>query len=473
VVAYSFAVTFADPLHSSSKTSIRPVQIFGVCLLVALTSCSYDLDAIGIRGRDAGVDRATPPPDLVVSDVTPPDVTVTDIAQMDMVAVDVIASDVQFHDVRAELMPDVVSVDVQPDVMFADVGLDVVLADTGPDVMTRPPSTGVCDLPGVATLAADPSGTTLFEGNTMSASANLPLPMCQRDVAMTSTRIYRYVVGAGNRIVATTNTSRCGGHDTILAVYSSCSAAGVGVLADRDGCNDDDAINLCASCAAASSRGASLGCGTVFSTVTIGDLIPNDVLYFVVSSFGGTSTSATGPFRLSIAENGLRTRALEAVPSLVVAPMCSCPMSPATVGRTVLSFPTSTDTGTLATTPRTLTGTRPLPYSRLAGMSAKIYLRSATVSSDPACRVPIGSLVSALDVVVGTSIIASVTVDSTVLNTPFFTIPYIGTVVTGLTASALATLRYQLRPLTPSTTQCFNLDIDQTAPNTLVIYGSN
>jgi hypothetical protein len=391
-----------------------------LCAVLTVAACKYDLDAISPRGRDAAVDQPV---------------------MMDMVPIDAMRPDVRI--------------------------------EVGIDMPTRPPSTGAWALATLENVMNSTNGVTVIEGTTVGANANIPAPTCAA-VTASSTRTYRYTVVAGDRLIATTNTGRCNTHDTVLAAYFSYTG-GTAVPAGFASCVDDDSQNFCTPCAGGD--GGTVmnrmdGCSTVFSTVEVNNLIPGDVVYFTVGNFMGDSMTAPGAFRLSIAENGLRRRALEPTSTLTLAPHCSCTGVPPMMTNRSLTFPNATDSGTFTSASRAIFGTRMLPYTRIYGISGKINLRSSRLSSDPMCNVPGGSPLAALDVVIGNSVVASVTLDNGVIGSPFFTIPYTPTNAGPFSSMTPTLVQLQIRPFMPAATTCFLLDVDTSAQNAITLYSN-
>jgi hypothetical protein len=137
----------------------------------------------------------------------------------------------------------------------------------------------------------------------------------------------------GNRLVATTNGAPCSGSfDTVLYAIDTCDTPDASVTNFR-ACSDDDVV-MC-SCT------GSTNCENVRSTVEINFLQPGDVVYLVVDGY----QSQSGPFRLSVAENGLRP---VAPPMASLGNHCTCPSLTASPSRTQISStvpPSSATTG--------------------------------------------------------------------------------------------------------------------------------
>jgi hypothetical protein len=400
---------------------VRPAPL--LALLSLSTACSYDLEVLKGRRTDAGLD-----------------------ASVDMPVADVMVD-------RA-----------QPDVA-ADVPRDMTAIDTGP---ARPPSMGTCVLPGltVEPAPAATNGVTVINGNTMGGAANPLVPSCQPDVSMSSTRVYRYEVQNGPRVVATANTGLCGAHDTVLAAYFSCE--GGGRLVSTSACNDDDMVNLCGTCGDA---GVSGGCGTVHPTLDLSSLVPRDVIYFVVTSYSDGRNNR-GPFRLSIAENGLTPQpAPTGLMSESPANRCACP--PTTMPMTGdVAFPRMGDTNQLATPSRLVLGGRDLPFSRVTGVSAKLNLTRYNVDTGGPCGVS-GGARAALDLLINTTVVATGSLGIGSGSGGFVTIPFNTFAPITFTPPTGIPLTYRVRNVEPPGVPCITLDVDLTAPNTVTLYSTN
>jgi hypothetical protein len=460
-------------------------------LLVALgaSACSYDLDIL--RGRDASVDTPaeSAAPDRPAPDVPPPDAApldaATDVARPDAAGMDADAPaiDAPTMDVaRPDVTPDNPSVDVSPadvvaDLTRPDVAPDLpspdVAPDVAPDAATREPVIGLCSLTGVERVTPGPQGVTVIEGTTVGALPNALTMACTSGISTASTRIYRYEVQSGSRLVASTNTGRCNTHDTVLAAYFSCESGGRPVGSALTSCNDDDRNNLCGACSGG--PGVSNGCGIVLSTLTLDNLVPRDVIYFAVANYAGVGATSPGPFRLTIAENGLRPiptpGRTEPIPG---APQCLCPSAPTPpFSNGMVSFPSSFDSGSLASGTRTLVGTRPAPLARAVGVSARLALSRFSVNTSGACAVPGDEPRAALDLVVGTSVVATVSLSASVARSGFVTIPYVAFALMSLTPGADLALQYRIRPVAPLDPSCFSLDVDPAGGSTVTLYGTN
>lgn len=418
------------------SSSCAPVLL----LVFTAAACRYDLDLL--RGRDAGPD-ARPP------DGTPPDATAPDLFVMD---------------VRADRPPsDATMIDAAPS-RDASMG-----ACMGRDVIPLAP-----DAPGV--LASN--GVLTVQGNTTGGEATIPGCLEPRTIP-SSTRVYRYVVQTGPRVVATTNTGLCGmaatgAHDTILSAFFNCSASGL--VPDSRSCNDDDEVNVCDGMTACSDN-TSLGCGIKFSTLELSRLLPGDVVYFAVSSYMD-SPILRGPFRLSVAENGLSpaappTRSTDGSPQVLPTDRCACsPSTPPFEGwaSSQIRFPNTTDSNQLMGTARIVVGQRPIEFSRVWGLSASFRLSAFNVSTTGDCAVS-GGAKAALDVILGTRVVASVSLGIYVGAAGTVTIPFTSFAPISFTPGSTPQIQYQLRNVQPADTTCVTLNIDTNAPNTLTLYG--
>jgi hypothetical protein len=383
--------------------------------------CSYDLDVLKGRGLDASVDRAVP---------------------VDIPAVDRPATD------------------VAPDV--------VAPTDAG----ARDASTGTCTLLGVTVVDAPPSvnGVTVIEGNT-NGGAPTPamIPPCDgTSISTNSTRVYRYVVQTGPRVLATTNTGLCGAHDTVLAAYFDC--AGTGRTVGGAYCDDDDDTRLCNNCDA--DAGLGTACSTVNSTVDIAGLVPRDVIYFVVASYNG-GTNPRGLFRLAVAENGLAPLAspVSTTGEPTAANRCACPPATPPISGEVV-FPRMGDTNRFTTTARDVLGGRDLPFSRVTGVSARLRLARYSVDTTGPCAVN-GGARAALDLLLNNTIVATGSLGIGAGSAGSITIPFttFAPVVFGATTNI--PLTYRLRNVEPAGAPCVSLDVDLNGPNAVTLYGSN
>ncbi len=232
---------------------MRPAAL--LALLTLPSACSYDLDVLKGRRVDGGFDAAVDTPADTVVDRAQPDVTV-------------------------------------------DVPRDMPATDVPP---SRDASVGACNIPGVTVMNAPApvNGVTVINGDTTGGGMT-SLSLCQSMISPSSTRVYRYEVQAGPRVLATTNTGLCGAtrHRArgLLRLRGRWAAPSA-----PNSCNDDDTVNLCGAC---SDAGVGGGCGAENSTLDLSGLVARDVIYFVVASYNG-GTNPHGLFRLAIAENGL------------------------------------------------------------------------------------------------------------------------------------------------------------------------
>ncbi len=403
---------------------MRPLAVFAC---VSLSACNYDLDAISKRLRDASADR---------------------------ISVDVSTGDRPVTDVSADTVIDMPSTDAG--------------TDTGP---ARDASRGTCALSGlnVSPAPASVNGVTVINGDTSTGSTNALPPSCQSAISANSTRVYRYEVQSGPRVVATTNPGLCGGHDTILAAYFSCDSPAGGRPVGMTNCNDDDNVNVCVACADA---GVDAGCGVENSTLDLSGLVPHDIIYFVVTSYNHESTNPRGPFRLVIAENGVSPMAAPVgFTGETPANRCACP--PATTPMTAdVPFPRVGDSNQLSSATRLVLGARDLPFSRITGVSARLALTRYNVETARPCDVADGAR-AAIDLLLNTTVIASGKLGIGSGSGGFITIPFNSFAPVTFTQTAHIPLTYRIRNLEPAGSPCISLDVDLNAPNAVTLYNSN
>ena len=411
----------------------RATTLLSLVALAAL-GCTYDYDRI--RDPDAFVDRAPPRVDAVAEAATP-----------DTSAPDTPAPDVPVADVL-DVPP---AMDVQP---------DLVVMDVPPDIPTRPPRTGACDLPGVTTLAPGPAtsvGSSLVvTGSTVTArDANArttrlrPLVATSAGCANVSdtptvTRIFRYTVQSGPRVVATTNTGACsyvggavGGFDTVLYALPSCDMAGrMAALA----CSDDDNVTLCRACATPRE-----GCRNLQSTVEIANQAPGDVIYFVVDEY-----MATGNFTLAVAENGLYPAMPPASPPVgtSIAPRCSCATTaPVTTTQTV-PFPNVSDAVSFTAAGQSVRETRVTTLRAFTGVAATLRFRAVTFTLDGDCRNAVPTMT--FDLFVNNVLTASFVVTPTTRVGVPVALLYTASSPIPRAAAGNTTLELRVRDITPN-----------------------
>ncbi len=403
--------------------SARAIAL-GLAAQLAL-GCSYDLEVLKGRGADAGADRVAP---------------------IDTPAVDRPASDAP-----------------------SDAGTDL---GAPTDAGMRAPSMGTCTLPNVNVVNAPASvnGVTVIDGNTTGGGPTPEMiPRCEsRPISLNSTRVYRYVVQTGPRVLATTNTALCGAHDTILAAYFDC--AGTGRTVGSVYCDDDDETRLCNNCDV--DAGLGTACGIENSTIDLAGLVPRDVIYFVVASYNDGS-NPHGRFRLAIAENGLAPLAspVSTTSEPTAANRCACPPAGAPMSGEVV-FPGVDDTNRFATTARDVLGGRNLPFSRVTGVSARLRLARYSVDTTGPCAVT-GGARAALDLLLNNTIVATGSLGIGAGSAGSITIPFttFAPVVFGATTNI--PLTYRLRNVEPAGSPCVSLDVDLNGPNAVTLYGTN
>lgn len=392
-------------------------------LALSAGACSYDLDLLRGRPVDGGPDVA-PPPDMPV---------------------------------------------VEPDRVQPDAAPEAAV-DVAPDVPARMPMTGACALPGLQTVTASPTGVTVVEGDTAMGSTNTVVPMCTEGVAPSSARAYRYTVQSGTRLVATTNTGLCNAHDTVLAAYFSC-AGSTGQAASGQSCNDDDMQNLCGACTGDGGVGG--GCGRTNSTVELTGLVPGDVVYFVVNSYSPMGSSMRGRYRLAIAENGLTPVPAGATTAPIMsANRCACPTGTPMTGE--VSFPRTGDVNQLGAMARSIFGRRDLPFRNVTGVSARLALSRFNLDTTGPCAVP-GGAKAALDLLVGTTVVASAALGLSVNGSGAapVTIPLTTFAPVSFGTPMGVQLQYQVRNIEPADRACVTVDVDlASALNTVTLLGS-
>jgi hypothetical protein len=324
--------------------------------------------------------------------------------------------------------------------------------------------------PGV--VSAD--GVLTVTGTTVGGEA--AIAGCHEAASTTmSTRVYRYVVQNGPRLVATTNTGLCGAgmaaaHDTILGAYLDCNANGL-VPGPRS-CVDDDNVNVClgmSSCAG----NTELGCNIAFSTLELSGLTRGDVVYLAVSSYPMAGLQSRGPFRLSVAENGLPPAAPPTA-GRPVSSRCACPTTtapPAMWATRAIEFPRTGAANQLGSMTPNVFAMLPVGLTQVWGVSGVLRLSQFSVSTAGPCGVSGGAL-AALDVILGTAVVASVTLGVYVGEPGTVTIPFTTFAPISFVAGAVPQFQYSIRNVQPANATCVSLNVDLAAPNTLTLYGS-
>ncbi|MEZ4390502.1 MAG: hypothetical protein R3A48_05350 [Polyangiales bacterium] len=371
--------------------------------------------------------------------------------------------------------------------------------DTGP---SRPPRVGTCGQPH-ANLNAQrdsqmiPEGAPFLTGvlNTAGGVENLSIPGTvppgcgsqdfRQPAAAPPLRILRYQVQAGPRVTLSTNTGACGSGDVRVMAFSSCDTAQARSM--PIGCNDDDNFRLCPTCATASNEGV---CSPFQSSVTVGNLIAGDVIWFGVHTFQASATNAgTGPFRAWIGENALTPVALP-VDAPFVSNRCTCQSETPRVVRTV-RWPESADYGTamptaflLAQDQTGVLGVRDVPgLASVLGVSARFTI--ASVLRDPAEEC-LDDPSAILDLVIGNQaegwVVASSQFIANSARAPL-TVSFPYTPVSRAAGAAMGvtpargTNRYNFelrlrRSLPDKKCVRLNLDLSTTSQNNVVLYGN-
>ncbi len=295
--------------------------------------------------------------------------------------------------------------DAQVDDAFdatADDATDVTPPDDGADVEDSAPAdvpvdTGpACMDPAVLDVSALGSrfGNTWRITNDTSGGPSVLTPPCSSTGGTpTSEKVYRYVVQQGPRLYATTDSlAACGGSfDTILYALGSCTDASTSL-----DCNDDDHVLS--------------QCGTMAgytSSILLDGLRAGQSVYLVVDGYNGH----TGPFRLSVTENGVQNAAPPATG--ITNTRCMCPGGLDNTVQT-LPFPAPSDamvsqigaTITSLTRPGDrLRGTHMIPtLSMVAGASLEFTLTQNTLTCTTG--------VATIDLLVDSAAVQSFEIDS-------------------------------------------------------------
>ncbi len=350
-----------------------------------------------------------------------------------------------------------------------DTGVDVSVESDGvalADVLVRPPMTGDCvshEWVDLATAGTTLGNTVVIDGNTMDGHQALtPValgPGCPGTYTTDGPeRVYKYTVRTGPRLVASTNGTECTSFDTVLFALTSCDRGVNG--ATELACDDDDNVVGCSACG---DGGTGATCAGLASSLSLEGLVPGDVVYLVVAGIAG----ASGPFRLSVAENA----------GDVVAPPdggaahCGCPTLPLTDAG-VLPQPTGFpggpgDVGTLAgATPGAITGARAVHLSTVSSVTASF--RIAAQGTAPAgCEA--GRTV--VDLYVQDTPMASFAVPRSVDPGTLFNVMYTSVGTLAVLNQTIVPFAYRVRGFDPSTCSG-GYAIDSTAgtANAIVLY---
>ncbi len=298
-------------------------------------------------------------------------------------------------------------------------------------------------------------------------------------------RILKYEVQRGPRVTLSTNTGACGSGDVRVMAWTSCDT-----LPARSmplGCNDDDNFRLCGTCASTATDGV---CSNLQSSLTVGNLVPGDILWFGVHTFQASAMNpANGPFRAWIGENALTPYALPA-DAQFVSNRCTCQSTTPGVVRTV-RWPESADYG--MTMPRNfflaqdqtgVLGMRDVPgLTSVLGVSARFTIASVVRDADPACFEDPSAI---LDLVVGNQaegwVVASAVLNANSARAPL-TVSFPYTPVSRAVGAAMGitpargTNRYNFelrmrRSLPDKKCVKLFLDLTATAQNNVILYGN-
>lgn len=371
--------------------------------------------------------------------------------------------------------------------------------DTGP---TRLPRMGSCGQPH-SNLNTQRSAQMIPEGapfltavlNTAGGIENLTIPgtvapnCSSQDIRQPGgsppLRILRYEVQRGPRVTLSTNTGACDSGDLRIMAWTSCDT--VNARSMPLGCGDDDYFRLCGTCASASTDGV---CSQLQSSLTVGNLVPGDVIWFGVHTFQNAPTNpATGPFRAWVGENALTPYALP-VDAQFVSNRCTCQSATPPVVRTV-RWPESADYGAamprnfyLAQDQTGVLGMRDVPgLTSVLGVSARFTIASVVRDADPVCFEDPSAI---LDLVVGNQaegwVVASAVLNANSARAPL-TVSFPYTPVSRAAGAALGitptrnTTRYnfelRMRRSLPDK-KCVKLFLDLTAAaqNNVILYGN-
>ena len=297
--------------------------------------------------------------------------------------------------------------------------------------------------------------------------------------------ILRYEVQRGPRVTLSTNTGACGSGDVRVMAWTSCDT-----LQARSmplGCSDDDNIRLCGTCASTANDGV---CSAFQSSLTVGNLVPGDILWFGVHTFqSSVMNPANGPFRAWVGENALTPTSLP-VDAQFVSNRCTCQSTTPGVVRTV-RWPESADYGAamprnffLAQDQTGVLGMRDVPgLASVLGVSARFTIASVVRDTDPACFEDPSAI---LDLVVGNQaegwVVASAVLNANSARAPL-TVSFPYTPVSRAAGAAMGitptrgTSRYnfelRMRRSLPDK-KCVKLFLDLTAAaqNNVILYGN-
>jgi uncharacterized membrane protein len=386
--------------------------------------------------------------------------------------------------------------DVPPVVDVVDAS---VARDAGP---TRPPRVGMC-MQSHYNLNQQRSAQSLPEGapfltpvlDTTEGVRDFPIPSTfapncgsadiRQPAGAPPVRLFRYEVQRGPRVTVSANTGACMSGDTRIMAWASCD--GVMARSMPLGCNDDDNIQLCPTCAMGAADGA---CSPYQATLTLGNLVRGDVLWFGVHTFQSRTTDpATGPFRLWVGENALRAVPLPA-DATNVSNRCTCQMATPPVVRSV-AWPAASDYGpsnpstfVLAQDQTGAIGVRDVTgLAGVTGVSARFSITA--IVRDPAeeCLEDPSAI---LDLEIGNQtegwVVASVQLDANSLRAPLtVSFPYtpvsramgVAQPVRPMTGGTRYNFQLRMRRSLPEK-KCvrLNLDLTAAAQNNVILYGN-
>lgn len=380
---------------------------------------------------------------------------------------------------------------------------DVTDAGLAPDVgPRRPPYNGACvqpslNLNSLRQMQGLPEGAPLLTGrlDTAEGTRDVSIPATvamtcptpdvrQGTAAVPPVRLFRYEVRRGPRVTVSTNTGTCGALDTRIFAWRSCDT--VAARSMPLGCSDDDGFALCPNCASPN-RGT---CSTLQASLTLGLLVPGDVLWFGVHTLQtSASEMPNAPFRLWVGENALTPVALPTEGT--VASRCPCqealpPTVRAVAWPEARDYRDATSSFILAQDQTGAIGVREVPMPNgVTGVSAQFTIASIVRDPSEECFENPGAI---LDLQIGNAaegwVTSSVRLDPNAVRTPL-TVSFPYTPVSRSAAMAQPILptrpdgsmpRYnfelRLRRSEPER-KCVRvvLDLGATTQNQVILYG--
>jgi len=431
----------------------------GLCLvaLAALgTGCSYDLDALRRRDAAAVVDRPR------VDAGTAPDVAATDVVT-DQGAGPTDAGVVDQDSLR----------------VGACNATGVSAVPLAPPI--APPRAGAQPATLAYAMALNNlQGAPMLGLPTVTTDGGVTLQGCptRDDVRTPPTRIYRYQVAEGGSVTATTNTQHCTALDTRVYAMWSC---GAGDLASPIGCADDLANGRdtarCPTCGSGGGDGG-VACTPLMSTLdltTTPALRRGEVVYFAVTGFD--INAATSAHRLWVGENAARIEAFPATPTRPPVNRCACQTNTDSA-RTVYfphfvvgeNFP---PTVSAMGTAMSFLGVRDVAQGMYTGVALQLRINRWNLSSDTT-TCPRNMVRAVFDLIVGTTLVTSFSIDANLAPPVTVTVPYTAFAPTLLTrGGAGMVFELRLRQVLPDAA-CLTLDLDQAqGASAITLYGGS